>query len=145
MAKNSKSRRLNGPQAKFARLIAEGEKDVEAYKQCWKWENYSPTGLRSQVTKKRNHPLIVEEVARIQNELADKAVITAESLIIELEEARTVAKKDMNASAMVQATMGKAKLCGLDKVVVEVQASEELTPWTSIVAGIAAAVDNDAA
>jgi hypothetical protein len=58
-------------------------------------------------------------------------VVTVESILAELEEARQVAAAGDNPSAMVSASMGKAKLSGLDKQVIEIKASEELTPWVS--------------
>ena len=44
-----------------------------------------------------------------------------DSLINELEDARQIAKADLKAAAMVAATMGKARLLGFDKGVVEVK------------------------
>ena len=46
-------------------------------------------------------------------------MVTVESLTEELEEARVIAREDRVPTAMVSATMGKAKLYGLDKQVVE--------------------------
>lgn len=57
----------------------------------------------------------------LQKESADNHGITIKSLLDELEEARTVAltAETPQSSAAVTATMGKAKLCGLDKQIVE--------------------------
>lgn len=46
-------------------------------------------------------------------------MVTVESLIEELEEARQVGKENASAGPMVAATMGKAKLAGLDKQIIE--------------------------
>lgn len=46
-------------------------------------------------------------------------MVTVESLIAELEEARQVGKTTESAAPMVAATMGKAKLMGLDKQIIE--------------------------
>lgn len=46
-------------------------------------------------------------------------MVTVESLTEELEEARVIAREDRVPTAMVSATMGKAKLYGLDKQVIE--------------------------
>lgn len=45
--------------------------------------------------------------------------ITVDTLLAELEEARLLGKETGKASAMVTASMGKAKLLGLDKQIVE--------------------------
>lgn len=49
----------------------------------------------------------------LQAEAREKHNVTIESLTIELEEARNLAKQEGQASAAVSATMGKAKLHGL--------------------------------
>lgn len=56
---------------------------------------------------------VAKAVRTDQKRLAKKAEITAESLAAEFEEARQLAKKSKQASAMVAATTGKGKLSGL--------------------------------
>jgi hypothetical protein len=55
----------------------------------------------------------------VRAELRERFMVTVESLTAELEEARQVGIEDRVPSAMVAATMGKAKLYGLDKQVIE--------------------------
>lgn len=57
----------------------------------------------------------------LQRESADNHGITVKSLLDELEEARMTAltAETPQSSAAVSATMGKAKLCGLDKQIIE--------------------------
>lgn len=50
--------------------------------------------------------------------------LTVDDLLSELEEARQVGKKKNNAVAMVSATMGKAKILGLDKQVINHTSSD---------------------
>ena len=61
----------------------------------------------------------------LQKQTADNHGITVSSLLDELEEARKTAleAETPQSSAAVSATMGKAKLCGLDKQVIEHQGS----------------------
>ena len=64
---------------------------------------------------------ILARFKELQQESADNHGITVKSLLDELDEARTVAlgaEKPQTAAA-VSATMGKAKLCGMDKQVIE--------------------------
>ena len=56
---------------------------------------------------------VMKRVAELQSKAAERTVVTIEALTAELEEAREVAKKEGQGSAMVAATMGKAKLHGL--------------------------------
>jgi phage terminase small subunit len=63
-------------------------------------------------------PHIAAEVKRLQDEVAASNNITVQSLLREAEEARSLAKQNQNAGAMVASTTLKAKLTGLlvDKV-----------------------------
>ena len=49
----------------------------------------------------------------------DRHEITVDTLLLELEQARKLALDTKKAAAAVTATMGKAKLLGLDKQIVE--------------------------
>ncbi len=64
---------------------------------------------------------IVARLAELRAPVIKKAQITVEDLLRELEEARTVAMtcETPQSSAAIAATMGKAKLLGLDKQIVE--------------------------
>jgi|SRR3954462_6683560 hypothetical protein len=58
-------------------------------------------------------PHIDAEVARLQAEIASACSVTRETLLIGAEEARMVAARDGNGSAMVAASTLKARLRGL--------------------------------
>ena len=64
-------------------------------------------------------PVIMEYVEKLREEMRERFMVTVESLIAELEEARQVGKTTESAAPMVAATMGKAKLMGLDKQIIE--------------------------
>lgn len=76
-------------------------------------------------------------VAELRAEAAKRHSVTVESLIIELEEARAIAlaAETPQTSAAVSATMGKAKLCGLDKQVIEHQGGMTVTSITRKIVG----------
>jgi phage terminase small subunit len=105
-------------QADFVRLYFELGNASEAYKQA-----YNSTGKPNTLHRKANellkHPIIKSEIEAMQEEAKNRNNITIDNVIAELEEARQTAKQSGNASAMVSATMGKAKLLGLDKQVIE--------------------------
>lgn len=71
-------------------------------------------------------PDIAEAVDRYKLSIKKRHGITIESLLRELEEAREVAlsAETPQSSAAIAATMGKAKLTGLDKHIVEVSGPE---------------------
>lgn len=112
--------KLNANQEKFANLIFEGIAPSEAFKQCWKWENHSKQAIATDANRRLNNPKIAARIDELKAKAAKNSMITVESLIAELEEARDVAKEEGQSSAMVSATMGKAKLTGLDKQIIEV-------------------------
>lgn len=64
-------------------------------------------------------PVIMEYVEKLREEMRERFMVTVEDLLIELEEARQVGLKTDSAGPMVAATMGKAKLAGLDKQIIE--------------------------
>jgi phage terminase small subunit len=66
-----------------------------------------------------NAPAMKEYAEELRAELRERFMVTVEDLLIELEEARQMGKSTESAGPMVAATMGKAKLCGLDKQIIE--------------------------
>ncbi len=64
-------------------------------------------------------PVIMEYVEKLREEMRERFMVTVEDLLIELEEARQIGIDTKSAAPMVAATMGKAKLCGLDKQIIE--------------------------
>ena len=65
-------------------------------------------------------PQIQERLEELRGQVMDRHQITVDTLLMELEEARRLALTTKKAAAAVTATMGKAKLLGLDKQIVEV-------------------------
>jgi 23S rRNA maturation-related 3'-5' exoribonuclease YhaM len=111
-----------------------------AYKECWAWEKSSPNTIANNAKQRDKHPKIAARIAELKAEIMEEIkpslIVTVESILEELEEARQVAIQGDNPNAMVSASMGKAKLSGLDKQVIEIQAAEELTPWAAISSGV---------
>jgi len=99
-------------QADFVRLYFELGNASEAYRRA-----YNSTGKPNTLHRKANdllkHPLIKAEVQKMQQDAIKRNEVTIDSVLLELEDARQTAKQSGNASAMVSATMGKAKLLGL--------------------------------
>ena len=68
-------------------------------------------------------------IDELRAELAQRGRCTLDSLLQELEETRVSAlnRETPQCSAAVAATMGKAKLCGLDKQLVELSGGVDVT------------------
>lgn len=75
----------------------------------------------------RARPHVDARINEIRASIAEKKQITVESLLEELEQARQAAltAETPQASAAVAATMSKAKLCGMDKVIIDHQSSDK--------------------
>lgn len=66
-------------------------------------------------------PQVIARIAELQNAAKERNMITVDSLLAELEENRQAAltAETPQSSAATAATMGKAKLLGLDKQIIE--------------------------
>lgn len=67
------------------------------------------------------NPVVQAYVEELRAEVRERFMVTVESLIEELEEARQAAlgAATPQCGPAVAATMGKAKICGLDKQIIE--------------------------
>lgn len=113
---------LTSKQQKFVRLYMSGITIIDAYKEAY---NVSPTAKREGIQMNANRtmksPRVAAEIKRLQAKVAKKVMITAESLVEELEEIKRIALSADNpqSAAAVSAVLGKAKLLGLDKNIIE--------------------------
>lgn len=91
---------------------------------------YSEKTARAIANENLTKPYIIEEIDRYKASISEKHMITVDSLVKELEEARQIAlsAETPQSSAAISATMGKAKLCGLDKQVIDHQSSDGSLP-----------------
>ena len=126
----------------FSRLFVEGVDATKAYSRV-----YDTSGMQSQTIRKRAHelrnsPRVVKRIKQLRQDLAKMHNITVDKLLAELEEARNIAltaAKPQSAAA-VAATMGKAKLAGLDKQIIEHQVQQP----TSYTINLIQAIKHDA-
>lgn len=112
-------------QEAFCRKYVETGNASEAYRQA-----YNASGMKPETVKKRASELlgrgdIAGTVAALRGAATQVHGVTVASLIAELEEARQVGKEKGQASAMAAATLGKAKLVGLDSGVAD---EDDATP-----------------
>ena len=103
---------LNARQEAFAREIAAGRRQREAYRSA----GYAPTSdnaADANASRLIRDDKVQSRVRELQAVQAQASQITAEMLLAELEEARSLALSLGQAGAAVAASMGRAKLCGL--------------------------------
>ncbi len=102
-------------------LTEKQRKFVEAYVKCGvaseaaRQAGYSEKTVRSHTGKIMESPAVKKVLAQLRAEAMAKAEISLISLLEELEEARLLALENKSPAPAVSASMGKAKLLGLDK------------------------------
>jgi phage terminase small subunit len=102
-------------QETFCQKYIETGNASEAYRQAYDAGNMKPETVNKRASELFGSGAITGRLAELRGVVQQTHGVTVASLILELEEARKVALKREQAAAMVQATMGKAKLAGLDK------------------------------
>ena len=106
---------LTPKQEKFCHKYIETGNASEAYRQAYNAGAMKPGTINSKACLLIAEGNITARLNELREAATKRHAVTVASLMIELEEARQVAKTGNMASAMVAATMGKGKLLGLDK------------------------------
>lgn len=119
------TKKLTQKQENFARLFVELGNQSEAYRQAYETKAGHET-VNVNACKLLKNTNVAQRVAELRENIAMKHNVTVDSLLQELEEARVIAStcETPQSSAMIAATMGKAKLCGLDKQVIDHTSSD---------------------
>lgn len=102
-------------QEAFCQRYIETGNASEAYRQAYDAERMKPESINRKAKELTDNGKIAARLDEMRQGLAKAHGVTIASLLGELEEARIVAKGREQGAAMVAATMGKAKLAGLDK------------------------------
>jgi phage terminase small subunit len=99
---------LNNPRhERFAQELAKGKSQAEAYEAAGYSQN------RGNATRLKANESVVKRVAELQARTAERAIVTAESLLKEAEEARVAAMAGGQISAAVSAIKEKGILAGV--------------------------------
>lgn len=115
---------LTPKQEKFCIVYLETGNASEAYRQSYDAENMSQNALNREASVMLDNPKIAQRLEQLRAPIIKKAQLTVEDLLRELEEARQLAIQTESPAPAVSATMGKAKLLGLDKQVIDHQSSD---------------------
>jgi phage terminase small subunit len=112
---------LTQKQENFCLAYIETGNASEAYRRSYNAVNMKTESINVNACKLLADANVAQRVEILKGEAAKRHAITVDSLIAELEEARQAAlqAETPQSSAAVSATMGKAKLAGLDKQIVE--------------------------
>jgi len=99
----------------FARAYVELGCAAQAYRAAFNAENMAPETVRNKASQTLARDDVRAMVDAIRAELAQRHHVTLDSLLNELEDARKSASALGMPQASIAATLGKAKLLGLDK------------------------------
>lgn len=108
-------------QEAFCQAYIETGNASEAYRTAYAADKMKPEAIHVKASELLSNGKVSVRVKELQGEIKQRHNVTVDSLIAELEEARLAAlgAETPQSSAAVAATLGKAKLTGLDKQIVE--------------------------
>lgn len=127
--------KLTDKQEKFAQCIAKGYTQADAYREAYDCEEMKDEVIYVEACKLMNNHKISIRVDELKERALKRYDITVDDLIFELEEAREMGKLNSQPSAMVSASMGKAKLLGLITDKQEVKGNMKVTMMPSVKVG----------
>ena len=112
---------LTPKQENFCLAYLETGNASEAYRRAYDAENMTTDTISRKAKELLDNGKITARLSELREPVMKRHNVTVDSLIAELEEARQAAlsAETVQSAAAVGATMGKAKLCGLDKQIVQ--------------------------
>ncbi|HHW7545269.1 TPA: terminase small subunit [Mannheimia haemolytica] len=127
---------LTPKQETFCLAYIETGNASEAYRQAYETEEMKSETVHRKAKELMDNGKITARIEELKAEHAERHKLTVDDLLKELEEARILAREKENPNAMTQATMGKAKLLGLDKQVIDHTSSDDsLKPQIQLTEG----------
>lgn len=112
---------LTEKQEKFCQVFVETGNASRAYRESYDVKTTNQNTIAVKASNMLDETKINLRIASLKEKHSKRHNVTVDSLIAELEEARIAAltAETVQASAATGATMGKAKLLGLDKQLIE--------------------------
>lgn len=113
---------LTDKQEKFCQKVVELGNNSEAYRAAYDTSRMKDASVHRKAKELMDNVKVAARLEELREELRARHRVTVDDLVRELEEARQIALSAMTpqTSAAVQSTLGKAKLLGLDKQVLEI-------------------------
>jgi phage terminase small subunit len=115
---------LTPKQENFCLVYMETGNATEAYRRSYDAGGMAPATINVKASELLSSDKISVRIAELRAPIIAKARLTVEDLLRELEEARQIAINTESPAPAVSATMGKAKLLGLDKQVIDHTSSD---------------------
>lgn len=116
-----RKRHFSEKMEKFCLAYVETANAAESYRIAYNTENMATATIGREGYNTLQKPQVQARLEELRKKVMERHEITVDTLLAELEEARKAAlgAETPQTSAAVSATMGKAKLLGLDKKIVE--------------------------
>ncbi|WP_044274808.1 terminase small subunit [Pseudomonas fluorescens] len=116
-----RKRRFSDKMENFCLAYMETANAAESYRRAYNAENMAAATIGREGYNTLQKPQVQARLEELRKKVMERHEITVDTLLAELEEARKAAldADTPQTSAAVSATMGKAKLLGLDKKIVE--------------------------
>lgn len=132
-------------QEKFCRVFVETGNASEAYRQSYKSDRKNANTVAVDASRLLDKPNVNRRIAMLRETHAKRHNVTVDSLVAELEQIKQIAlsAETPQSSAAVAAVMGKAKLTGLDKQLIEMSGSLSVTLSNSQRAALDKALDDE--
>lgn len=113
--------KLTEKQEKFCQVYIETGNASEAYRKAYNAEKMKTETVNTKAFELLRNGKITDRVNELKERHAKRHDCTVDDLLAELEEARKIAlqAETPQTSAAISATLGKAKLLGLDKKLIE--------------------------
>lgn len=112
-------RRFTDKMELFCLAYVETGNASEAYRRSYNTSNMADKTAQREGYNLLQNPLVQARIEELRIKVMERHEITVDTLLAELEEARLLGRETGKAAAMIAASMGKAKLLGLDKQIVE--------------------------
>ena len=122
---------LTQKQENFCLKYVETGNASEAYRSAYRADKMKNTTIAVRACELLSDSKVTVRVEEIKKDHRERHKLTVDDLLAELEEARQAAlsAETVQASAATNATMGKAKLLGLDKQIIDHKSSDgSMTP-----------------
>lgn len=97
----------------FARLVAEGKNQSDAYRGAYKAARMKPASINEEASRMMANPAIASRVAFLRNEFAPISRLTLEMHIEELERLKELALQAGKFEAAINAEVNRGKASGL--------------------------------
>ena len=115
---------LTPKQERFCQDFVKTSNASEAYRLNYNSENMKPETVNRAAKELIDNPKVAARIKELRGDMEKQHQLTIADLIKELEEARALAFETGRAGPAVQASMGKAKLLGFDRQIIDHQSSD---------------------